>query len=334
VLNAAIIGLGRWGRRLVDSVQQAGSAIGSDIRFTRAVVRDEAKAAAYAATQGLHLGSSYAEVLSDPDVEAIVLATPHSLHTEQIVAAAAAGKHVFVEKPFALRLDAAEQAAAAIRGAELALALGHNRRFLPAAQELKALVERGDVGKILHVDGNFSNNSGGNYTKDMWRSKESGAMSAMTAMGIHVLDFFIFLNGRIKSVRTHSTNLTMPVDVDDVVSVHLTFESGAYGSLRTMLATPRRWGIEVFGTRGWAEMADEHLLNVQKLEGSLEQKTFEMVDSVRLELQAFARAATYQEPYPLPLSDAVHGAAAFEAILTSAESGGVEVEVRHDSFRR
>src|SRR6516225_2695209 len=102
MLNAAIIGLGWWGKELVRSVRQS-----TLIRFSRGVTLEPEAAKEFAADTKLALGTSYEDVLADPAIDAVVLATPHTQHRAQVEAAAERGKHVFCEKPFALsRADA------------------------------------------------------------------------------------------------------------------------------------------------------------------------------------------------------------------------------------
>ena len=327
MINAAIVGLGRWGQRLVDSVQEGGTPKGGLIRFSRAIVRTPAKVAEYGAKQDLQVTGALEDALQDDAIDAIVLATPHDLHAEQIVAASRAGKHVFVEKPLAMSLADAETAVASAINGNRVLALGHNRRFLPAAHHMKAMLASESLGTVLHVEGNFSNASGLNYHDGMWRAGEYGPKSAMTAMGIHVLDFFISLCGPIHSVRTSSKRRAMPVDVDDLVQVELTFRSGATGSLGTMLTTPRQWRVQLFGTKSWLHMRDENILDICNEAGSVETVTFDQVDTLRLELEAFARAIGGGEAYPISMADALHGTSALESILKSAEAGGVTIAV-------
>lgn len=327
MINAAIIGLGRWGRRLVDSVQEDGNPKCGAIRFTRAVVTDSSKSADYAARQHLAFAGSLSEVLTDDRIDAVVLATPHELHSAQIIQVLAAGKHVFVEKPFTLTFSEAERAIAAARAADRVLAVGFNRRFLPAAARLKAHLASPEFGALVHLEGTFCNNSGLAYRPDMWRAKEGGPKSAMTAMGMHVLDFLIMLAGPVRSVRTSSVRQRMPVAVDDIVCVDLTFRSGLPAKLTTMLSTPRQWRIQAYGTGQWAEMSDEHVLNLSDGSASLGTTTFDIVDTVRLELEAFAGAVQGGPAYPISTDEALAGVAAFEAILISAAAGGAEVDL-------
>ena len=109
VIRAAIVGLGSWGRNLVASVQGKSELIG----FVAGATRTPAKAADFARQHGIALRDSYEQLLADPAIDAVVLATPHSMHTAQIVAAARAGKHVFTEKPLGLSREESAAAAAA-----------------------------------------------------------------------------------------------------------------------------------------------------------------------------------------------------------------------------
>src|SRR5207344_440316 len=99
MVHAAMVGLGWWGKTLVESVQGTSG----DIRFVAGVARTHTDdLTQFAHAQGFTLYNTYEQALADPAVQAVVLATPHSLHAPQVVAAAKAGKHVFCEKPFAL----------------------------------------------------------------------------------------------------------------------------------------------------------------------------------------------------------------------------------------
>ncbi|MEO1105247.1 MAG: Gfo/Idh/MocA family oxidoreductase, partial [Pseudomonadota bacterium] len=134
MVNLAIVGIGRWGRILVDAVQ----GISQSVRFTHGATGTRANAEAYCADKSITLLDSFEAVLAEPSVDGIVLATPHSQHAAQIKAAAAAGKHLFCEKPVTLTKASIEDAMAAVRAASIVFAAGHNRRFLPAMERLHA----------------------------------------------------------------------------------------------------------------------------------------------------------------------------------------------------
>ena len=151
MIRAAIIGLGTWGQNLVLSVQ----GVSPSIRFTAAATRSPDKARDFAQAQGLRMLPSYEAALADPEIDAVVLATPHSMHTHQIVAAARAGKHVFSEKPLGLDTASAQKAAQACADHGVTLGVGYNWRYQPALQEIRRMIEDGSLGRVLHIEGNF-----------------------------------------------------------------------------------------------------------------------------------------------------------------------------------
>src|SRR6201986_1195916 len=112
MIDAAIFGLGRWGKTLVEAVQGKSE----KIRFTRAVSRDPAQHRDFLETHHLLVGS-FAEALADRSIKAMVLATPHTQHVDEVVPAAGAGKHVFCEKPLALTREGTARAIGACREA-------------------------------------------------------------------------------------------------------------------------------------------------------------------------------------------------------------------------
>ena len=125
MLNAAMIGLGWWGKELVRA-QRASQLM----RFTHGVTLEPDAARDFAREMKLELGTCYENMLADTSIECVVLATPHTQHRAMIEAAAAAGKHVFCEKPFALTLEDAKAALAACHPADALTRLLRARRIL------------------------------------------------------------------------------------------------------------------------------------------------------------------------------------------------------------
>ena len=316
-VNAAIVGLGRWGQTLVASVEGKSEAI----KFTAGVTRTPAKAAEFAAAHRIPLGDDYDAVLADPKIDAVVLATPHSQHAEQMVAAARAGKHIFVEKPFTLTKASAEEAVDAVERAGVVLALGHNRRFLPSIAELRQRIASGALGDIAHVEANASGSGALRYQPGIWRASRAESPSGgMAGMGIHMVDTMIGLFGRIAEVHARSLQLVTNVGIDDTTSILLLFENGMSGYLATLAATPSAWRLQVFGSKAWVEIREETRFESRPLKGKPDVIDFPPIDKERAELEAFAAAIVGDPAYPVPLADAIHGIAVFEAINRSAES--------------
>ena len=320
MLNAAIWGVGKWGQTLVDSVQGKSDVI----RFTDAVARTPAKYESFARTRGLRLHDDSDAVLASADVDAVVIATANSLHPVHARAAAAAGKHVFVEKPFGLDAEDARRAVESCERAGVTLAVGFNRRFLPLMRDLRAMVEEGELGTLLHVEGQFAGPSGLRIAPGFWRGTKAEAPGGgMTARGIHTLDAMIAICGRVSSVFATSQRRVLDIEMDDTTAALLTFDIGISAYLGTLMATGEYWRLHLFGSRGWAEMRGMDRLIRGDLDGRETVREYEPFDMERAELEAFARAAAGGAVFPVPPADVVHGTAVLQALVRSAERGEV-----------
>ncbi len=322
MLNAAIIGLGKWGRTLVSSVQDVP---GAGLHFVAAATGRPEASRDWAARHGIRLHDSYAAVLADPAVQAVVIATPHAQHAEQVIEAARAGRHVFVEKPFTLDRATAEQAVAACRAAGVVLALGHNRRFLPATATMRSLLRDGSLGTLLHVEGHFGGPGGFGYQPGTWRAdRGESPLGGMGGSGIHMLDMFIHLAGPIATVGVESTARVLTNGLDDTTAMLCRFASGAMGTLVTLAAAPRYWRVALFGSAGIAEMRGLERLEFTPRDSEGWVRDFPPTDIERAELEAFAAAVAGSPAYPLPPEEATHGVAVFEAMKRAANSGSFE----------
>lgn len=313
----AIIGLGRWGRVLVDAAHGKSDRL----RFTHGATRTRANAEDYCAERGIALLGGFDEALAHPEIDGVVLATPHSQHADQVCAAAAAGKHVFCEKPFTLTKADAERAVAAAEAAGLVLAAGHNRRFLPAMQRLKAMIADGALGRLLHVEGNMSGHVGARYKAGMWRIDPSESPAGgMAGSGIHVIDAMIHLLGPISEVVAQSDRLAHEIEFDDTTTMLFRFASGANGYLAALTATAPTFRLQVFGERAAAELRGETVLEISPVEGERVTYSYAPVSTERAQLEAFADAIAGRAPYPISTRDVIDGVAAFEAVAQSAAS--------------
>jgi len=330
VIRAAIVGLGSWGQNLVASVQGKSDAI----RFVAGATRTPEKAQGFADEHGFPLHGRYEKLLADPAIDAVVLATPHSFHAEQIIAAAKAHKHVFTEKPLALALRDARAAVRACAEGKVTLAIGYNWRFQPALMEIKSMLGDGRLGKLLHMEGNFCGPSVYRFEREHWRqSREEGPAGGMTGRGVHLVDAMLFLSGRIESAYAQSSRSVRDFGLDDTTSMLFRFQSGATGYLGTVIATAETWRLQVFGANGWAEVGDVEHLDTWQLEVCTIDRenphlhrrpqimTFPETSTERAELEHFAQAAMAGRPLAVADGGEVHGVAVLEAILESARDG-------------
>lgn len=317
MLDAAIVGLGRWGQNYVNSVQ----GVSQRLRFTRGVVRNPERVREFAAKHGLRLSSDYAELLIDRDIKIIVLATPNSLHPAQIIAAAQAGKAVLCEKPMALTRADAERAVLACKNAGVVLGVGQDKRFWPSMQELKRVVDSGVLGELLHVEGHFSNENASNKLHHGWRESSAEAPGgSITATGIHVLDAFVNLVGRVRRVSAQHLLTSPPPASLDTLSITLEFANRVSGVLCGVRATPLFWRVHVFGNQGSVEAAGPNELILRMSGGKIERQTFEPVNALRANLEAFADAVEGRAEYPISTAQMVAVIAGIEAIVDAVET--------------
>lgn len=315
MLDAAIVGLGRWGRNLVNAAQgESGK-----IRFVRGVALEES-ACAFGQEHGFVVTGRYEDALEDPAVRAVVLATPHGLHVQQIEAAARAGKQVFCEKPLALHVAQAKIAIDACARAGVILGLGQQRRFWPSVAALRELVESGALGEVLHIEGHFSNENSNNVLPDSWRDdpRESPG-GGMTGAGLHVLDSMISMLGPVAKVHARMVvRKPGPAPLDSVTALY-EFAGGASGMLATVRATPLYWRLHAFGSKGSAEALGENELVLRMSGQAVERREMAPVDSLRLVLDAFADAVAGRAPYPISPAQMLQSIAAFETSIRSIE---------------
>jgi predicted dehydrogenase len=327
-LGAAVVGLGWWGRTIVPLLK--GNA---KLRVVKGV--DPAPSTAeFARAQGISHQASFQECLKDPTVEAVVLCTPHTQHTEQIIAAASAKKHVFCEKPLSLSRADVLRAVKACNENNVALAVGHEKRFEPPVQALFRMAKAGELGTLLQVEANFSQDKFLSLAPDNWRLSEKEAPAGpMTATGIHLLDLAVGLLGPAKEVFARVRQLGSQLVNGDTLGILVHHKSGANSLISAILATPFEGRFAVYGNSGWAEVRDKAhpeapqgwTLTRTMREKQRHVQDFPAAKAVLFNLEAFADAAAGRAPYPVPQDQMIANVSALEAVFRSVKSGKVEI---------
>jgi predicted dehydrogenase len=337
MINAAIVGLGWWGKTLVESGENSDA-----IRFVAGATRTVSpETEAFAKDKRLRLAPSYEALLADPAIDAVVLATPHSMHAGQVIAAAAAKKHVFCEKPFTLTKREAEDAVAAVRKAGVTLGLGYNRRFHPEMTKLRERIRSGELGTVLHVEATMTFPNALFLKPSHWRAqRDETPCGGLTPMGVHAVDGMIDLCGAIDHVYCQSFRRVVEIDSDDTTSMLFRMKGGMSGYLGTMTATGPGFSFQVFGSNGSVRLegvthvagasSEERRTRLfgtckfQPIKGEAQVWQAERLDVARVALEAFANAAQGGAPYPIPFDQMIHGAAVTEAIIRSAAANKIE----------
>lgn len=328
MVRAAIVGLGWWGKTLVGSVHGKTD----DIKFVLGATRNRAKAEEFCRERGIKLLDDYESVLADPSIDAVVLATPHSQHGDQVRRAAAARKAVLCEKPFTLKAADARGAVDAAAQAGIVLAVGFNRRFHPSMGELRRRVRDGRLGVIECCIVEQTAGAGASIQPGYWRADPNETPAgAMTGIGIHIVDAMVDLFGRIGEVHCVTARRVAP-HVDDTTTVLVKFADGLAAIFFCSLTTVPNYRFAVYGSKGFAEIIKPSLEEFRfaptpdPTAGHLAVMQPEVIqnpgfDTLFAELTAFAAAVRDKTPYPVPAADVLHGVEAFEAIVTSAKTG-------------
>jgi predicted dehydrogenase len=328
VINAAVVGLGWWGRKVVNDLSGSDDlqiVAGVDVD---AAARDAMRPFLVAVTAELD------DVLRDDAVDAVILCTPHKFHTDQIIAAAAHGKHVFCEKPLSTSGEEAQRAVDAITVAGLQLGIGHERRFEPAVVALRKAITDGDLGTPLIFEGNFSQDKFLDLPPDNWRlSAVEAPVGPLSATGIHLVDLAISIFGRPTEVWARLSTQATSFANGDTLAITLAFEKGQTALITAILATPFVGRITLLGSEGWVEIRDRthpedpHGWDVtRQVRGEHASSVFfPPHSSVRENIESFAKAVAGESVYPIPFEEMVANARTFEAITRSALSGAVEV---------
>ena len=318
MIKAGVVGLGWWGQLLARSVNDS-----KKINITSGFTRTPSNASDFITETGIKLYKEYEQLLNDKSIDAIILATPHSMHVEQIKLAAEHKKHIYVEKPIALTLKETRTALGAARTAGVEIAVGFQRRCHPSMIAALDAVRNGKIGRVLHVEGHQSAPGLRIYKEGSWRqAREEQPAGGMTGMGIHLLDGMVSVLGAVEDVTVKSKKILQNNDsiLDDMTSVLLTFETGTTGYIGTSIATSGYFSLRFFGENGVVEVRNPDLGEfiytdqTAKIEVT-KNKGFNM-EGASLEL--FADQITGSGSFPVSDKDVMYSSGALEKIIAAA----------------
>lgn len=239
------IGLGGWGQAL--ALAYAGS---PSLVLHGCHSRDEGRRAAFAERFGCRPYPSQQELLADPEVDAVVIAVPNDRHADVVVAAAAAGKHVFVDKPLAVTVADLARIRRAVESSGVVLACGHTARRLAGIRQLKREIDGRSIGTVTSVEAVYGNERGLTIEPDNWRADPAQCPGGpLTQIGIHHIDNLQYLLGPVRRVCALGRSPRPEVANQLQVATVLEWDD-AVGYLGTDWCTPGTFSIEVHGTGG------------------------------------------------------------------------------------
>ncbi|HEY1475023.1 MAG TPA: Gfo/Idh/MocA family oxidoreductase [Pseudolabrys sp.] len=324
-LRVACIGMGWWSDVLADAIKRS-----SKLKIVACFTRSEQKRAAFAAKYGCRAASSYEAILADKDIEAVINTTPNDVHLETTRAAAAAGKHVFLDKPIANSVSDGRKITESCRQAGVVLALGYQRRRESHFRWVKRQIDAGVFGKLVNAEANISRDRLGQFDLSSWRYTAAGMPGGvMLQIGIHYVDVLHYLLGPIKAVHGQSVRLVLPGDNPDVASLILEHENGALSTLNASYASASEYYLmNIYGKEATAYYDLHHGLRLLKRG----EKTPVAVpaaknDTFVEELEEFAAAARGGPPPEVGGDYATTSLAVIRAgILSAREGRRVEVQ--------
>jgi predicted dehydrogenase len=319
-VRLGIVGLGWFGGVLTDSAARTGLA-----QVTSCFARSADARSSFADAHGCRAVESLDAMLGDDAIDGVMLATPHSTHAELVEQAASAGKHVFVEKPLTLTVADARRAISAADAAGVVLQVGQNRRRQPANRRIKAMIDGGELGTLLQLEG-FHTAAGG-HKPDLpaWRRDPSECpYGGMTALGVHTVDTFHHFAGPARRVAAFSTKVAGmgTTELDEATTVMLEYDGGVLGTIGTTYFTAPIVTTAAYGSEGiaWNEEDGKRFFLQKRTDPARGEQDVEQLDTIVDELTEFARAIRGEATPETGATEGLEVAAVLEAIGRSIET--------------
>lgn len=338
-IGVAVLGFGYWGANLARNVVAAGTT--SLVAIADADPKQQQAAAA--AFPDVRITSSLDDLLADDDVQAVIIATPASLHVDAAITALRAGRHVMVEKPLAMSPADADRVVAVADDVERTLMVGHTFLYSAPVIHLREYIEQGELGRVQYL-----------YSQRLSLGRIRRDCNAMWNFAPHDVSIMLYLlRERVVEVSARGFAFIQP-DLDDVCFASLTFESGIGANLHVSWIDPRKtrtmtvvgdqkmaiyndvsadqklWIVDagVAGNRGsFGEYQSMGEFQWRTRAGDIVIPHISMTEPLLVEVQAFGLACASGEA---PVTDGRHGAEVvrvLDAIDRSAKAGGAPVAI-------
>jgi predicted dehydrogenase len=315
----------RWGllsTALINEAILAGAAESSEVDVIAVASRSAERARAYADEHGLERSyGSYEGLLADPDVEAVYISLPNSLHVEWTLRALEAGKHVLVEKPFSRHPDQVEAAFERADSAGLVLSEGFMWRHHPQTRLLAELIDAGVAGRVRIVRTTFAFDLATERGSGDTRFDPALDGGALMDVGCYCISGLRLVAG--EPVRARGEQLIGPSGVDVVFTGALAFQDGVLGHFDCGFVVPRRAGLEVVGEEATILVPDPFTprtlgIDVLRPGADPERIPIEPANSYRLELENVSAAIRDEAPLLIGRADAVGQARTIADLYASA----------------
>jgi predicted dehydrogenase len=318
-VKLGVIGIGWWSDVLASSI--AGSA---RAEICAAYTRDAGKRAAFARRFGCVAAESLPSLLRMPELDGVIITVPNSAHRAVAEAAAAAGKHIFLEKPIANELEDGAAIIATCEQAGVVLSVGHSYRRHAALRHMRASIDDGTLGRISFAEAIFAKDRGlGLKDPGDWRFRKSEMPGGcFMQIGIHQVDNMLYLLGPARSVFGTFCRLETAAEIEDLASVLITFESGAVATVSANYITADRFRLSLYGTNAIATFdLAEGLVLQRRGESAGTPVSIEPNDYLRAEIEEFAACIVDGRRPEVGGREAMAALAVVRAAIDSAAKG-------------
>jgi predicted dehydrogenase len=246
-LRVASVGLGWWSDVLADAAGRTDGRVEVVSCFTRS----EDKRRVFAEKYNCGAAASLDEILADDSIDAIINTTPNHVHLETTAAAAAAGKHVFLDKPVANTIGEARAITKVCADAGVVLSVGYQRRRESHFRWIQEKIAAGEFGTLVQAEANISRDRAGKFELGHWRYTAEGMPGGvMLQIGLHYVDVLTMLLGPIETVSGMAAQLVLPGDNPDVGSLMMQHENGAVSTLSTSYASASEYYVmNIYGKK-------------------------------------------------------------------------------------
>ena len=254
-----IIGTGVIAAIHADAIAMLSETGLADARLVAVTDVAPGAATAFAAARGCPAEPDLAALLARRDVEVVCVCVPSGLHAQIAVQAAKAGKHLVVEKPIDVSLDAADRLIDAARAAGVALTVISQHRFDPGLVELKRLLDDGALGRLVLAEASTKwYRTQGYYDSAAWRGTWAMDGGSLMNQGVHYVDLLLWCMGPVTEVTALCATQTHQVEVEDTALAAVRFSSGAVGTIVASTAVLPGFAqrLEITGTAGTVVVED------------------------------------------------------------------------------
>ena len=339
-VNVGIVGLGRWAKVLARAAAQSGK-----IKIVCATSRSEEKRAAFAAEFGVAAVADLKTLLADNRIQGVILTVPNEQHWPLARQVAAAGKHVYTEKPIANTLEDGLQMADLEREHGVTVTVGHSARLMAGIRAIRSRIDSGELGRVAFIEANFSNERALELTPKTWRwYKDKAPGGPLSQLAIHHFDVLHYLGGEMAEVSSTASKLSpVGAEVDDQSMTTVRFADGKLGYVGSCWTSPGVFALRVFGSKGlmhyeidfgtWDTPHELHrsaTLYIQRgKDGYAKREVLPVPESdmFRAELDMFAESCLSGRPNELNARNGNVAVAVVYAALKSIDRNGQSVRI-------